>query len=50
MKDTYIRVRLSERDKELIRKAADEMQMSMSEYIIYLIRRESDRAKKEESN
>lgn len=43
MKDTYIRIRISERDKELIRKAAEELQMSMSEYLIYLVRRESEK-------
>lgn len=38
MKDDYIRIRLSERDKETIRKAAEEAQMSMSEYIVSLVR------------
>lgn len=37
MKDTYIRVRLSERDKQELQKQAEEKQMNMSEYIIYLI-------------
>lgn len=39
MKDTYIRVRLSERDKAELQRQAEEKQMNMSEYIIYLIRK-----------
>lgn len=38
MKNDYIRIRLSKRDKELIRKAAKLKQMTMSEYIIHLVR------------
>lgn len=40
MKTTYIRIRLSENDKESIRKGAEKKQMSMSEYIVYLVRKE----------
>lgn len=39
MKDTYIRVRLSERDKAELQRQAEQKQMNMSEYIIYLIRK-----------
>lgn len=39
MKDTYIRVRLSERDKVELQRQAEQHQMNMSEYIIYLIRK-----------
>lgn len=39
MKDTYIRVRLSERDKTELQRQAEKQQMNMSEYIIYLIRK-----------
>ena len=45
MKDTYIRVRLSERDKELIRQGAEAKQMSMSEYLIYLVRLDVEKTK-----
>lgn len=40
MKDTYIRIRLSERDKDLIRQQADKVSMNMSEYIVNSIRQE----------
>lgn len=43
MKDTYIRIRLSERDKEIIKQDAEAQQMSMSEYIINLVRREHEK-------
>lgn len=39
MKDTYIRVRLSDRDKQELQRQAEEHQMNMSEYVIYLIRK-----------
>lgn len=39
MKDKYIRVRLSEKDKEELQRQAEEKQMNISEYIIYLIRK-----------
>lgn len=40
-KSEYIRIRLSEIDKELIRAAAEKNQMSMSEYIVWLVRKDS---------
>ena len=39
MKDTYIRVRISTRDKNELQRQADAVSMSMSEYIVYLIRK-----------
>lgn len=38
MKDEYIRIRMSEKDKERIKRGADREQMSMSEYILTLVR------------
>lgn len=46
MKDEYIRIRLSSKDKELIRDRAEQEQMSMSEYIVNLVRRDAERAGK----
>ncbi len=40
MKKTNIIIRVSEREKEEIRTKAEEMQMTMSEYILYLFRKE----------
>lgn len=40
MKKTNIIIRVSDRDKEEIKRQAEEKQMSMSEYILYLIHRE----------
>ncbi len=40
MKKTNLIIRISERDKEQIRQQAEKMQMSMSEYILYLVHRE----------
>lgn len=45
MKDTCIRVRISETDKEKLRQLADESQMSMSEWIINQIRMEAKESK-----
>lgn len=45
MKDTYIRIRMSELDKRNLKEQADKRQMSMSEYILYLIRRDADKEK-----
>jgi uncharacterized protein (DUF1778 family) len=38
MKKEVLMIRLSEIDKEIIRHAAEQRQMSMSEYIINLVR------------
>ncbi len=38
MKTTNIILRCSEREKELVRERAEALQMSMSEYILNLIR------------
>ena len=40
MKTTNVIVRMSERDKEELKKQAEAKQMTMSEYILYLIHRE----------
>lgn len=40
MKSEYLMIRISEREKAEVKKAAAELQMSMSEYVIYLIRKE----------
>jgi len=41
MKTEYIKIRLSERDKDLIRRNSELKSMSMSEYILDLARRDS---------
>lgn len=38
MKNTNIIIRISEREKELIKKRADELDMTLSEYILALFR------------
>lgn len=38
MRNTTITIRISEEDKEKLRKQAEEAQRSMSDYIVYLIR------------
>lgn len=43
MKNEIIRFRCSERDKAELQKQAEEKQMSMSEYLIYLIRKNENR-------
>lgn len=43
MKADYLQLRISEQDKEAIRKIAEERGMTMSELITFLIRREIDR-------
>ena len=40
MKQTSITIRISERDKEELKRQAESHQMTMSEYILYLIHRE----------
>lgn len=45
-KTTNIIIRVSEKDKEKVRALAERNQMSMSEYITYLIRREYDKENK----
>lgn len=40
MKDNYLRIRLSERDKNVIKSRSEALQMSMSEYLIYLVRKD----------
>ncbi len=44
MKTENVLVRMSEKDKELLRRRAEEEQMSMSEYIINLIRIDAQKA------
>lgn len=43
MKNTNIIIRASEKDKETLRMLSEKNQMTMSEFIIYLIRREKDK-------
>lgn len=45
-KTTNIILRVSEKDKEKVRALAESNQMSMSELLTYLIRREYDNTKK----
>lgn len=40
MKQERIYIRVSELEKEQIKKEADKMQMSVSEYLLYLFRKE----------
>lgn len=42
MKTSTVIIRISERDKEELKRQAKSKQMSMSEYILYLIHREED--------
>ena len=42
-KSTNLNIRISETDKEVLRKLAEKRQMSMAELVIYLIRREGER-------
>lgn len=44
-KSTNLIIRISEQDKEKVRVLAEQNQMSMSELLIYLIRREFDTTK-----
>lgn len=37
MKNSYLQIRVSEKDKEQLQKRAEELQLTMSEYIIRLI-------------
>lgn len=46
IKTAELKIRISERDKQLVRERAEELQMTMSEYIIYLVRRDIDESKK----
>lgn len=43
MKTLNLVIRISEKDKENLRKLAESTQMSMSEFVTYLIRREADK-------
>ena len=43
MKNTYVQIRISDKDKESLKAQAEAMQMTMSEYIVYLIRKNSDK-------
>lgn len=45
MKTNYIRIRVSELDKEMIKKNSEKKQMSMSEYLIYLARLDNEKNK-----
>lgn len=42
MKTTNLVIRISEKDKEDLKAIADKRQMTMSELVLYLIRREAD--------
>ncbi len=41
-KSTNLMIRISEMDKERIKQAAEERQMSMSEWVLFLVRKELD--------
>lgn len=43
MKSELLQIRLSEIDKNMIKSAADKRQMSMSEYLVYLVRKDNDK-------
>lgn len=43
MKTTNLIIRISEKDKEDVKRMAEERQMTMSEFLTYLIRREADK-------
>ena len=43
MKDEVIRIRIPGKDKETIRSIAQSKDMSMSEYILYILRKEMDK-------
>lgn len=43
MKTTNLVIRISEKDKEDIKKMAEARQMTMSEFVTFLIRREADK-------
>lgn len=43
MKTTNLIIRISEKDKEDIKRMCEERQMTMSEFVTYLIRREADK-------
>ena len=42
-KTDRLNIRISEKDKEAVRILAEKNQMTISEYIVYLIRREADK-------
>lgn len=48
-KTANIMIRVSERDKETIRARAEELQMSMSEYICFLVRLDVEKSKEKRS-
>lgn len=41
MKTEWIKIRISEREKEIIKERAKELQMSMSEYLLSLVRNDT---------
>ena len=43
MKTEILQIRISQTDKEKLKRLANEKEMSMSELIVYLIRREAER-------
>ena len=49
-KNVNLMIRVSEIDKEKIKQAAEERQMSMSEWVLFLIRKELDRAETRKTN
>lgn len=50
IKTAELKLRISERDKNLVRERAEKLQMTMSEYIIYLVRRDTDENSKNTKN
>lgn len=42
-KTEHIHLRISPKDKQAVSELAEDMQMSISEYIVYLIRREHEK-------
>lgn len=48
-KTTNLIIRISEREKDAIRKVAEDKSMSMSELVLWLIRAEIEKAEKEKA-
>lgn len=44
-KSAYLQIRISDADKEALKQLAESKQMTMSEMVVYLIRRESEKSK-----
>lgn len=45
MKNTYMQFRISDREKEALQARAKQLEMSASEYIMYLVRKDIDKEK-----